>query len=353
MKSPFLRNAWYAACWAGDLADGVPLAKTILSEPVVLWRETNGQPAALEDRCCHRHVPLSFGKINGDRLQCGYHGLEFNAAGECMQIPGQSRVPPEAFVRSYPVRERYGMIWIWCGEPNRAEEDEIPKLPWLNATDWTTTGGHIHMKADYRLLIDNLLDLTHVSYIHKDTIAGDPKEALVPVKTSREGDSIRVERWMLGFAAPPMYDDARKFAGLVDRWQLIQWQCPTTVTLDIGCADAGSGAPEGNRSSGISMWSNHIITPETETTTHYHWAFSRNFKLDDEAVSEILANGGVQTFMEDVVILERQQSAIENYGDRPVVDINIDNAPLQFRGILNEKIRTDDPKSWVSSVRSV
>lgn len=338
---PFLRNAWYAACWASDLNAGETLAKTILCDPVVLWRDGSGDPVALEDRCCHRHLPLSLGRVTGDTVQCGYHGLEFDAAGACVAVPGQSKVPPGARVRSFPVCEKYSMVWIWPGDADRADESTIPELPWLDHPDWVHAGGLLHMKADYRLLIDNLLDLTHVSYIHKNTIAGDPKEALVPVRTVRDGDAIRVERWMLGFTAPPMYDQARKFPGKVDRWQLIKWQAPSVVTLDIGCADADTGAPDGDRSQGITMWSNHIITPETETTTHYHWAFARNYKLDDTEVSEVLAKGGVQTFMEDVVVLERQQEALGIVGDRPVVDINIDNAPLQFRRILADKIAAE------------
>tara|TARA_Y100001936_G_scaffold253479_1_gene318374 strand:- start:9978 stop:11021 length:1044 start_codon:yes stop_codon:yes gene_type:complete len=346
MSDYFVRNAWYAACWGSDLEFGIPLGKTVLGEQIVIWRDSDGAAVALEDRCCHRHLPLSLGRVTGDTLQCGYHGLEFDRSGICVNVPGQSRVPPGAQIRSYPVRERHALIWIWCGDPVRADDDDIPDLFWLDHPDWVQTGGHLHMKADYRLLIDNLLDLTHVSYVHKDTIAGDPKEALVPVKTTREGKSIRVERWMLGFTAPPMYNEARKFNGEVDRWQLIKWQAPSTVTLDIGCADAGTGAPEGDRSMGISMWSNHIITPETQTTTHYHWAFARNYKLDDDAVSQVLAEGGLQTFKEDVVVLERQQQALAEMGDRPVVDINIDNAPLQFRNILREMIAADqEPKA--------
>ena len=341
MSSSFIQNAWYAACWGEDLAADIPLAKTILCNPVVLWRRKDGKPSALEDRCCHRHLPLSMGKIVGDTLRCGYHGLEFDLAGNCIKVPGQPRIPPGASVRSFPLIERHGMIWIWCGDPHMAKEKEIPELPWLESPDWTRTGGHLHMKADYRLLIDNLLDLTHVSYIHKNTIAGDPKEALVPVKTARDGNTIRVERWMLGFTAPPMYNEARKFDGPVDRWQLIKWQAPSIVTLDIGCAEADTGALEGDRSNGISMWSNHIITPETEKTTHYHWAFCRDYKLNDKKISQVLAKGGVDTFMEDVVVLERQQEAIDMIGDRPVVDINIDNAPIQFRNILNEMISSE------------
>jgi phenylpropionate dioxygenase-like ring-hydroxylating dioxygenase large terminal subunit len=337
----FLRNAWYAACWATDLLPDETLAKTILCDPVVLWRDSAGNPVALEDRCCHRHLPLSLGQVTGNTVQCGYHGLEFDAAGNCVKVPGQSKVPPGASVRSFPVVQKYNMVWIWPGDAELADESAIPELPWLDSPDWVVTGGHIHMKADYRLLIDNLLDLTHVTYIHKNTIAGDPREALVPVSTTRDGDTISVERWMLGFAAPPMFDKARRFEGKVDRWQLIKWQAPTTVTLDIGCADADTGAPQGDRSHGITMWSNHIITPETETSTHYHWGFARNYKLEDESVSEILSTGGLQTFMEDVVILERQQEALGVVGDRPVVDINIDNAPMQFRRILAEKIAAE------------
>lgn len=338
----FVRDSWYAACWAADLPAGEVLAKTILCDPVVLWRNAAGDPVALEDRCCHRHLPLSLGRVTGDTVQCGYHGLQFDAAGDCVKVPGQTKVPPGARVRSFPVIEKYSMVWIWPGDPARADESAIPELPWLDSPGWVYTGGLIHMKADYRLLIDNLLDLTHVTYIHKNTIAGDPEEALVPVSTTRDGDAIRVERWMLGFTAPPMYDMARKFEGKVDRWQLIKWQAPSTVTLDIGCADVDTGAPEGDRSQGITMWSNHIITPETETTTHYHWAFARNYKLDDTGVSDVLAEGGLRTFMEDVVILERQQISRGIVGDRPVVDINIDNAPLQFRRILDDKIAAEN-----------
>ena len=338
---PFLRNAWYAACWADDLKPGEPLAKTILNDPVVLWRTAAGTPVALEDRCCHRHLPLSLGRVTGATIQCGYHGLEFDPAGACVRVPGQSRVPPGTDIRSWPVCERHAMVWIWTGEAAAADEALIPDLPWLDDSGWTRAGGYIHMKADYRLLIDNLLDLTHVSYLHRETIAGDPREATVPVETVREGDAVRVERWMLGFSAPPMYDQARRFDGPVDRWQLIRWQAPSVVTLDIGCADADTGAPDGDRSHGISMWSNHIITPETDTTTHYHWAFARNFKLDDENVTRLLCDGGLQTFMEDVVVLEAQQQAIREVGGRSVVDINIDNAPMQFRRILAERIAAE------------
>lgn len=336
----FVRNAWYAACWSEDLAPDAPLARTILDEPVVLWRAASG-PSALSDRCCHRSLPLSLGRVLGDRLRCGYHGLEFDAAGRCVKVPGQRRVPPGAAVRAYPVLERHGLVWLWPGDPEAADEARVPALPWLDDPGWVRTGGCIRLAADYRLLIDNLLDLTHVSYVHPDTLAGDPAEALVPAKTTRDGNVVRVERWMKGFTAPPTYRRARPFAGKVDRWQLVAWRAPSTVTLDIGCADAGTGAPEGDRSRGISMWSNHLVTPETAASTLYHWAFARDFALDDGGVTESLARDGLRTFMEDAAVLEAQQRALESVGDRPTVDLAADAAPLQFRRILDDMIAAE------------
>ena len=336
----FARNAWYAACWSEDLPPGEALARTILGHPVALWR-AEGEAVALEDRCCHRSLPLSMGRVAGGRLRCGYHGLEFDRAGACVKVPGQARIPPGARVRAWPACERHALVWLWTGDPALADEALVPELPWLDDPGWARSGGYLHVKADYRLLVDNLLDLTHVSYLHKDTLAGDPREALAPVATTLEDGAIRVERWMLGFSAPPLYRKARDFPGPVDRWQLIRWRFPSTVTLDIGCADAGSGAPGGDRSRGISMWSNHVITPETAATTHYHWAFARDFRPDDAEIGAALAEGGRRAFLEDVAVLEAQQRSMEAVGGRATVDVNIDKAPLAFRRMLDERIAAE------------
>ncbi len=317
------------------------MARTILGEPVVLYRRADGTPVALEDRCCHRALPLSMGRIEGDNIVCGYHGLRFAPTGACVEVPGQSAIPPGAAVPSYPIVERWRTLWIWMGEPEAADETTVPELFWLDDPGWVPSPGYIHMNADYRLLVDNLLDLTHVTYIHKHTIAGDPSEGLVPVKTERDGNAVRVGRWMLDTPPPPMFAAAGGFTGNVDRWQLITWRPPSTVVLDIGSADTGTGAPEGDRSRGISMWSTHLITPETETSTHYHWCYARNYKLDDPAMTRLLYEGGDRTFNEDVGVLEAQQRALLDNPDAPVVDINIDNAPLQVRRIVEEMLEAE------------
>ena len=165
----FLRNGWYAAIWSRDLQEQ-PVARTFLNEKVVLFRNGSGQVGALEDCCCHRAAPLSRGERSGDYLACGYHGLKFDINGQCVEVPGQSLIPRGAKVRSYPVCEQWGAVWIWMGEPAKADTSKIPNLYWLADPKWSATPGYIHLNSNYQFLIDNLLDLTHVTYVHKKTL---------------------------------------------------------------------------------------------------------------------------------------------------------------------------------------
>ncbi len=180
----FLRNAWYAAIWSKELRER-PIARTIIGQKLVLFRGASGRPAALADRCCHRAAPLSKGEVVGDSLRCGYHGLRFDHAGRCVEVPIQEQIPKGAQVPSYPAIERQNVLWVWMGDAARADPARIPDLPWLDSPDWTTTPGYLHVEANAQLLVDNLLDFTHVPYVHPGTLAGDPREATVPIKTER------------------------------------------------------------------------------------------------------------------------------------------------------------------------
>ena len=331
----FIRNGWYAASWSKDLA-AKPVARTFLGDKVVLFRGDDGRPAALEDRCCHRAAPLSAGEVVGASIMCAYHGLQFAADGACVDIPGQKQIPASARVRSYPVVERWNVVWIWMGEPAKADPGRIEELAWLDSPQWTATPGTLHLKANYQLLIDNLLDLTHVASIHKNTIAGDPREATTPTKTERVDNGVTVGRWMIDFVPPPLFAKAGKFTGNVDRWQHVTWKAPATVYLDVGCAKTGTGAPQGDRSQGISIWSTHLVTPETETSSHYMFCFARNFQLGDEAMSKLLFEGSKVTFMEDVEILELQQKNVAGGSIEGLVDISADAAQLQARRMLRQ-----------------
>jgi phenylpropionate dioxygenase-like ring-hydroxylating dioxygenase large terminal subunit len=336
----FPKNGWYAAIWSKDLA-AEPVARTFLGEPVVLFRGENGKAAALEDRCCHRAAPLSLGAVEGDHLRCGYHGLIFDAKGQCVSIPGQDSIPSSARVRAYPVAERYGVVWIWMGDPARADDSKIVELPWLDDKGWTLTPGYLRIAANAQLLVDNLLDYTHVAHIHKNTISGDPREATTPTKTERLNDGVRVGRWMIDFKPPPLFAKAGGFDGNVDRWQHATWRPPSIVYMDVGAAKTGTGAPQGDRSQGISIWSTHLVTPESETTCHYHFGFARNFQRDDAAMSKLLYEGTVNTFLEDKVMLEAQQKNLSGGSIDGLVHITADAAQIQARRMLEELVRAE------------
>jgi phenylpropionate dioxygenase-like ring-hydroxylating dioxygenase large terminal subunit len=336
----FLRNGWYGAIWSNDLQER-PVARTFLNEKVVLFRNASGQVAALEDCCCHRAAPLSKGEVSGDYLACGYHGLKFDINGQCVEVPGQSMIPRGAKVKSYPVCEKWGAVWIWMGDPAQADEAKVPKLYWLADPKWTVTPGYIHLKSNYQFLVDNLLDLTHVTYVHKNTLAGDPREATTPTKTERLPDGVRVGRWMIDFAPPPLFAKAGGFTGNVDRWQFVTWTPPSTVYLDVGCATTGTGAPEGDRSQGISIWSSHLVTPETESSSHYMFCFARDFAAGDAAMSKLLYEGSKATFLEDADMLEAVQTNRTGGSLEGLVDIAADVAQLQARRMLAQMIKAE------------
>jgi phenylpropionate dioxygenase-like ring-hydroxylating dioxygenase large terminal subunit len=341
----FLRNCWYAAAWSQDLTQK-PQAKTFLNEKVVLWRTASGRPAALEDRCCHRAAPLSFGEISGEHLCCGYHGLRFNTAGECVLVPGQDHVPPRAAVRSYPVHERWNVVWIWMGEGALADLARIPELPWLDdSSNWAIAPGMIEVKANYLFIIDNLLDLTHVFYVHKGTLtAADPQEATTPPRTERLADGVRVGRWMLDVVPPPLYAKAGNLAGNVDRWQFVTWTPPSTVVLDVGAAKAGTGAPEGDRSRGITFRPTHLVTPQTEEKSQYMFCFTRDFAVDDAEVSKFIYEGSLAAFIEDAVLLEAVQANREGGSLDGLIDVTADAAQLQARRTLQRLIEEERRK---------
>jgi phenylpropionate dioxygenase-like ring-hydroxylating dioxygenase large terminal subunit len=333
-----LKDGWYSAIWSNDIGQA-PVARTVCNEKLVLFRTESGQVVALEDRCCHRAAPLSLGKVIGDNIVCGYHGLKFAPSGICVEVPGRDHVPQGAVVRSYPAVEKGAIIWVWLGDQNKANPTKIPDLPWLDSPGWTKTPGYIHLKANYLLLIDNLLDVTHVAYLHENTLFGDPKEATEPAKVVRLEDGIRVERWLINVNPPPIFARASGFDGKVDRWQIITWKAPSTVYLDIGCAKTGTGAPQGDRSQGISIWSNHLMAPETDTTTHYQYGYARNFLQDDQEMSHYLREGTRAAFLQDVEMLEAQQTNVAGGAIGRRIDLWADAGQIQARRMLGNLIQ--------------
>ncbi len=331
----FLRNHWYVAAWDYEIADK-PFARRLLDEPVVLFRGSDGTVTALEDRCPHRRAPLSIGRlIAGDRLQCHYHGLEFDRSGQCVRAPSQADIPAAMRARTYRVVERYHWVWIWMGDPALADEADIPDFHFLSTPDkWGAKGTVMHVKANWQLIVDNLLDLTHLATVHVTTIGNAAIAEKAQARVSRTQKGVLMTRWVMNAPAPPTYVKAGGFTTNVDRWQFIDFTPPAFLRLHVGGVPTGTGAPDGPLEGGIHMRNLNAITPETETTSHYFWAQAHDFDIHNPATTEMVFGQVREAFLEDVAIFEAQQRIIERDRGPPEVDIAADAAQIQARRIL-------------------
>ncbi|WP_156680799.1 aromatic ring-hydroxylating dioxygenase subunit alpha [Sphingomonas profundi] len=334
----FLRNCWYVAAWAGDLPDAGLLSRRILDQPVLLYRTSTGRPAALLDRCPHRLVPLSAGKRSGDLVRCGYHGMTFGPDGACVHIPGQSTIPPAAAATAFPVIERFGLIWIWLGEA-AADAELIPEVPWLDSPGWAASRGYTHVAGDYRLLSDNLLDLSHENYIHQSTIGNEEEEPIAdyPVRVSLDDKVVRAHRDMPDIVPPPFFRLLTGSDARIDRWQTAIWTAPAINMTDVGARPAG-------RRDGAALVSRilHLLTPETGCSTHYFWAHTRNFRQDDHQLTDQIIAAHYRTFDEDKEMIELQQKELDATGSSvPKFALRVDDAPLRARRQLTGLIREE------------
>ncbi|WNH12596.1 Rieske 2Fe-2S domain-containing protein [Thalassobellus suaedae] len=344
MNESFPMNAWYAVAWDTELKHEL-LPRVICNKPLVLYRKKDGTPVVLEDACWHRLLPLSKGKLRGDTVVCGYHGLEFNNEGQCTYMPSQKTINPSACVRSYPAVEKYRFIWVWMGDPAVADSSKIPDMHWNNDPEWAGDGKMIEVKCNYRLVIDNLMDLTHETFVHSESI-GDRNVAEAPFDVHYDEHTATVTRWMKGIKPPPFWhgqlNKKIKYDGLVDRWQIIKFEAPCTVNIDVGVAVAGTGAPEGDRSQGVNGYVLNTITPSTNQTCYYFWAFSRNYNLKDQSNTTELKDGVASIFAQDEDILEAQQKAINTNPTREFYNLNIDAGAMWARRITDKMVKNEN-----------
>jgi vanillate O-demethylase monooxygenase subunit len=330
----YLRNYWYVAAAEEEVGEK-PLGRMILGEPLVFARGEDGTVMAFEDRCAHRHLPLSMGKIVGNTLQCHYHGLRYDKTGKCVRVPGQDHIPMNARVKSYPAVERYRWIWIWMGDPALADPDQITDFHWFSDPNWGAKHSYLHVEANWQLVVDNLLDLTHLAFVHETTIGNMALVEHAAVKVQRAPNNVVVSRWIIDQPAPPTFVKVGGFTGNVDRWQVIDFAPPAFLRLDVGATPTGTGAPEGRRVGGISMRNLNAITPETETTSHYFWGQAHDFDVNNAEMTEKVFQQIKMAFLEDVAVFTAQQRSMTLYPDAPQVDINADSGVIQARRILD------------------
>jgi phenylpropionate dioxygenase-like ring-hydroxylating dioxygenase large terminal subunit len=333
------RNCWYAAAYDVELKREL-LARTIGGRNVVMYRREDGQPVALENACWHRLMPLSEGQIEGDNVSCGYHGLVYNSEGRCVFMPSQKTINPAARVRSYPVVERHRFVWLWTGDPALADPDLVPDLHWNDDPEWAGDGKLIHLECGYKLIVDNLMDLTHETFVHGQSI-GQRAIAEVPFEVTHGSKSATVTRWIRDVEPPPFWKMQLEWergepAGKVDRWQIVNFEAPSTIAIDVGVAPAGSGAPEGDRSEGVNGFVLNTITPETERSCHYFWAFVRNYNLGDQRITTLIREGVAGVFAEDEEVLAAQQRAIDANPDKQFYNLNIDGGAMWARRLIDQ-----------------
>ncbi|MCO8623998.1 aromatic ring-hydroxylating oxygenase subunit alpha [Burkholderia multivorans] len=339
----FLKNAWYVACTPDEFASK-PLGRQICGERMVFFRDGEGTVAALEDFCPHRGAPLSLGTVRDGHLVCGYHGLTMGADGKCTSMPCQ-RVGGIPAIRRYPAVERYGFVWVWPGDPAQADPATIHPLHWADDPGWAYGGGLYHIDCDYRLMIDNLMDLTHETYVHASSI-GQPEIEEAPPTTKVDGDTVTTSRFMEGIVPPPFWAAALRGNGLADdvrcdRWQICHFTPPSHVMIEVGVAHAGKGGYHADPRDKVSSIVVDFITPETETSIWYFWGMARSFAVDDRALTDTIRKGQGAIFAEDLDMLEAQQRNLLRWPDRPLLKLNIDAGGVQSRRVLDRLIEQE------------
>jgi phenylpropionate dioxygenase-like ring-hydroxylating dioxygenase large terminal subunit len=343
----FLKNAWYVAAQDHEVTRAL-LATRILGESIVLYRTVGGAPVALEDACPHRKLPLSMGRLKGDELECGYHGLVFNCEGQCTRVPGATRIPPAAKVRSYPTLSRYGLVWIWMGDPVLADPDRVFPVDHWGEPGWARNqGGSMTVACNYLFVTDNLLDPSHVAWVHQSSF-GSPDCEEEPVTATSTGSGVVASRWMLDVEVAPFYAPVIPLKGRCDRLQHYEVRFPSHAIIRAIFVPAGSGgADKPAHPDAVVMDSYNFMTPVDAEHTRYYWFQMRNFAPEDDRISTALDESVRAAFAEDRVILEAVDRGHRQRTTRNI-DLAIDRAPLMYRQRLTQLITAEQPPASAS-----
>ncbi|MGG4773065.1 aromatic ring-hydroxylating dioxygenase subunit alpha [Alcaligenaceae bacterium 429] len=332
----FLRNTWYVGALSSELGQALHAVK-MLNENIVMYRKQDGTPVALEDSCPHRRLPLSKGRLINDEVECGYHGLTFDCSGQCVKAPGVAQIPRAAVVRQYPCAERYGMVWVWMGDAALADESKIIDIPEWGREGWgVNSGDAMTIDCNYLYVTDNLLDPSHVSWVHQ-TSFGSASMIGKPLKVDMAENGVTVSRWLEDVDVAPFYKKFVKFDGNCDRKQQYEVRFPSLAVIKAIFVPAGSGGEEAvNHPDVFLMDSYNFLTPVDDKHTRYFWFQLRNFSPDDEEVSREFNEDVRFAFSEDKAILELVQVGMDA---RPAaLDLPIDSGPMRFRRRLQQLI---------------
>ena len=335
----FLRNCWYVAGWSHHFPDSTPVARTMLGDPIVLYRTADGAVAALEDRCCHRLAPLSKGRCEGDDLRCMYHGLKFAPSGQCVEIPGQSVVPPHARVRAYPVVEQDCWVWVWLGDQALADPALIPAALRHDDPQWWMQTGSLSYEANYQYINDNLLDLSHLSYVHENTLGrnsmawGNSKP-----RVERIERGLRISRWVVNNPAPKYLDQPQGM--LTDMWTSYDYMAAGVFLLQTRSYPAGTAAALAMREPDAEpLWTtltSQAVTPidEAHTVYYYSGCLDKGFASEEQSKAQFVVFE--RAFAEDKAMIEAQARVLDKTPEPRMLGTASDHALNQFRRLMDE-----------------
>lgn len=353
MDSLLVRNAWYVACWNYTLDDSGMFAITIAGEPIVIYRGESGRLVALEDRCCHRAAPLSLGRREGDDLRCMYHGLKFGPDGQCIEIPGQERIPRHACVRAYAVAEKHSWIWVWLGEPETADVGLIPESTGLDHPDYLLKCGEMNYEANYLLINDNLLDFSHLTYVHANTFGNTQQWALTRPEIIGLDRGVRVHRWLKN-ELPPRTRGTIDGHERVDRWSSYDFLVPGILLLEAGNYPAGTadaldnGPPPADIKPLSCSRSCQAVTPLTQDTSRYFFSFGPARASGDTQLMERMFVMAEAAFAEDKAMIEAQQRTLAINPRVKMMPVSADAALSRFRWLLGRMVKEEAPAEPVT-----
>lgn len=335
-----LQNSWYVASWSQDIGIGEPYAMSILNQPLVLWRTPEGEVRALEDRCMHRGAPLSLGRCVGKGLRCSYHGLVFDDGGQVVQIPGRDSVPPQARVRSFPAVDRHGWIWVWMGEAERANPDRIPDMLPLDTPDYHLGPSTYDFDAEARLVRENLLDYSHIPFLHADSFGISEDWATTPVGLTELDDGVEYRRWVLDqplVPGSPLRMDvysvfSLRVPGIIRLWNGY-YPLGTAAELDHGVPPEDyPGVKNVNSSS-------QAVTPMTDKTTRYFFSWGPRKDCGDETIRDGLIAIAGMAFAEDKIMVEAQQREFDRAPERGLLALPSDEGINTYRKVMARFLR--------------
>ncbi len=335
----FIRNAWYAAAWADELSAWL-FCRTILGEPILLYRKQDRTPVALSDTCPHRFAPLHKGKLLGDVVQCPYHGLTFDESGTCVRNPhGEGKIPRAARLRVYPLAEKDTVIWIWMGDPSRADASTIPAFPLLNdRLHFAHTAGQVMtMPLRWDLVLDNLLDLSHAGFLHLGNLGSEAFSRGI-MEVEQSGDTLQVNNLYPNGLPAPVFTGtgACKPDNYVDYWVNVRWDPPGSLSFDAGITPTSRPKEEG-----VALNSAQLLTQRTGLAAQYFWVRFRGDTLGDmeltKAIEEMVAFA-FRTEDEPMVAAVQERMGGRDLADLSPVMLSVDSGAVRARRILERLI---------------